>query len=61
MRICFVSSYPSNQARLSEYAYNLLMEIAKRPAISKVYVLADTVKAFGEKSARNSKVEVRRV
>jgi glycosyltransferase involved in cell wall biosynthesis len=61
MKICFISSYPPNRARLSEYAQNLVGEIANRPAVSKVYVLADTVKDLGEGPAGNPKIEVQRV
>ncbi|NLF88814.1 glycosyltransferase [Candidatus Bathyarchaeota archaeon] len=41
MRVCFVSSYPPNRARLSEYAETLVEELAKRPSIEKIYVIAD--------------------
>jgi glycosyltransferase involved in cell wall biosynthesis len=61
LRICFVSSYPPNHARLSEYAQSLVEEIANRPTVSKIYVLADTIKDLGKNSAGNSKIEVRRV
>jgi glycosyltransferase involved in cell wall biosynthesis len=61
MRICFISSYPPNRARLSEYAQNLVGEIANRPSVSKVYVFADTVKDFGEEPVGNPKIEVQRV
>ena len=61
MRICFISSYPPNRARLSEYAQNLVGEIANRPSVSKVYVFADTVKDLGEEPAGNPKIEVQRV
>jgi cellulose synthase/poly-beta-1,6-N-acetylglucosamine synthase-like glycosyltransferase len=41
LRVCFVSSYPPNRARLSEYAQSLVNELASRPAIEKIYLLAD--------------------
>ncbi len=41
MRVCFVSSYPPNRARLSEYAESLVAELAKLPSVEKIYVLAD--------------------
>ncbi len=61
MRVCFISSYPPNHARLSEYAKNLVGEIANRPAVSKVYVLADTINEKKQKFQESSKVEVLRV
>lgn len=61
LRVCFVSSYPPNHARLSEYAQHLVKEIANRPAVGKVFVLAD--KAYGSKTSLDNdpKVEVLRV
>ena len=61
MRVCFVSSYPPNRARLSEYGQNLVTAIANRPAIGKVYVLADTVEGSSRDFEENSKIEVLRV
>ncbi len=57
MRVCFVSSYPPNRARLSEYAENLVEELAKRPSIETVYVLADET-GSNEKIDNNPKIQV---
>jgi glycosyltransferase involved in cell wall biosynthesis len=56
LKVCFVSSYPPNRARLSEYAENLVSELAKRPDIEKIVVLAD--KADTEYAPSNPKIEV---
>ncbi len=60
MKICFISSYPPNHARLSEYAQHLVNEIAKRPTVKKIYVLADTVNGIRENYSESSKIEVLR-
>jgi len=57
--LCFITSYPPNKARLSEYAYNLLNKLAKLPTIEKIYVLADKASKRGRN--RSSKVEIRSV
>ena len=62
MRICFISSYPPNHARLSEYAQSLVKEIANRPTIDKMYLLVD--KSAGSEDATlndDPKIEVLRV
>ena len=62
MRICFISSYPPNHARLSEYAQSLVKEIANRPTVDKIYLLVD--KSAGSKEAtlnNDPKIEVLRV
>ena len=61
MRICFISSYPPNHARLSEYAENLVKELANRPTIDTIYMLVDTVNGSKEKLREGPKVEVLRV
>lgn len=61
LRICFISSYPPNRARLSEYAKSLLKELANRPAIDKIYVLVDTIDGSKSMLREGSKVEVLRV
>ena len=62
MKVCFVSSYPPNHARLSEYAQNLVNALSKSPSIDKIYLLGDTAEgAKKEKFAENSKVEVLRI
>lgn len=63
LRVCFISSYPPNRARLSEYAQSLVNELANRPSIEKIYILADktthpiTATPYDE----NPKVEVLRI
>ena len=61
MRICFISSYPPNHARLSEYAKNLVKELANRPAIDMIYMLVDTINGSKDKLREGPKVEVLRV
>jgi glycosyltransferase involved in cell wall biosynthesis len=61
LRICFISSYPPNHARLSEYAENLVTELAKRPAIDQMSVLADQISGSKEKFLENPKIKVIRV
>lgn len=61
LRICFISSYPPNRGRLSEYATSLLKELANRPAVDKIYVLADTFNGSKGSLNEGSKVEVLRV
>jgi glycosyltransferase involved in cell wall biosynthesis len=60
LNICFVSSYPPNRARLSEYAKKLTEELAKRASIHKIYVLADTSEGARQRELKG-KIEVRRV
>lgn len=57
VKVCFVSSYPPNRARLSEYAESLVAELAKRPSVEKVYVLADKAETV-EAASKNPKIEV---
>jgi glycosyltransferase involved in cell wall biosynthesis len=62
LRICFLSSYPPNQARLSEYAKNLVSELARRPSIDQITVLAD--RAPNSKTrylSADSKIEIIRL
>jgi glycosyltransferase involved in cell wall biosynthesis len=61
MKICFVSSYPPNHARLSEYAQNLVTVLVQRPSIDKVCVIADKPLRPGNLPVENPKVEVYRV
>ena len=61
LRVCFISSYPPNHARLSEYAKNLVTELANRPAIYKLNLLADKIDSSKGKLRENPKVEVLRV
>jgi len=41
LRIFFISSYPPNRARLSEYAEALLAELSRKSSIAEIQVLAD--------------------
>lgn len=61
MRVCFISSYPPNRARLSEYAQSLVRDLATRPRIQRIYVLADVVGGSTNRVAEGPKVEVLRV
>ena len=61
MRVCFVSSYPPNRARLSEYAQNLVAALASRPAIDTLYLLVDKSARSGDVLPENPKVKVLRV
>jgi glycosyltransferase involved in cell wall biosynthesis len=60
VRVCFISSYPPNHARLSEYAHNLTCALSQRPSIDKIYVLADEA-IEGKILTEKRKVEVHRV
>jgi glycosyltransferase involved in cell wall biosynthesis len=62
LRICFLSSYPPNQARLSEYAKNLVNELAKRPSIDQITVLADcALNSKMNNLSNNPKIEIIRL
>jgi len=61
LRVCFVSSYPPNRARLSEYAQSLVRELANRRRIDEVHILADVVGDSKNRAWESSKVEVLRV
>jgi len=61
VRVCFVSSYPPNHARLSEYAQNLVPALANRPAIDALYLLVDKSSSPEKASIQNPKVELLRV
>ena len=61
LRICFISAYPPNHARLSEYAQNLVTELVNKPIIEKLYVLADKSYRPELSTCVNSKIEVLRV
>src|SRR5665811_790829 len=61
LRICFISSYPPNHARLSEYAKNLVAELANRPSIDKMNVLTDQISISNGGLPENPKVKVVRV
>jgi glycosyltransferase involved in cell wall biosynthesis len=61
LRVCFISSYPPNKARLSEYAQNLVTELAIRPAIDQITVLTDQASNQKEQLPENSKIKVVRI
>ena len=61
LRICFISSYPPNQARLSEYAKNLVTELANRPKIDQLNLLTDQITSSKRTPAENPKIKVVRV
>ena len=61
LKICFISSYPPNHARLSEYAKNLVTELAKSPAIDKMHLLTDQATRSNGKLLENSKINVVRI
>jgi cellulose synthase/poly-beta-1,6-N-acetylglucosamine synthase-like glycosyltransferase/glycosyltransferase involved in cell wall biosynthesis len=61
LRVCFISSYPPNRARLSEYAQSLVNELANRPAIGEIYILADKSANLTEILTENPKVKVLRI
>lgn len=61
LRICLISSYPPNRARLSEYAKSLVKELANRQKIDKIYVLADVADGSKNKMTEGYKVEVLRI
>ena len=61
LRICFISSYPPNHARLSEYAKNLVTELANIPSIGKIDLLADQSTSSRGKLPENSKIKIVRV
>ena len=61
LRVCFVSSYPPNHARLSEYAQNLVAALAGRPAIDTLYLLVDKSDRSEDVLPEDPKVRVLRV
>lgn len=61
LKICFVSSYPPNHARLSEYAKSLVTALARRPSIGKIYLLADKTTSSKVDLRDDSKAKVMRV
>ncbi len=61
VRVCFISSYPPNHARLSEYAQNLVTELASRPTINQMNVLTDQTSSTKKELPKNPKIKVVRV
>jgi glycosyltransferase involved in cell wall biosynthesis len=61
LRVCFVSSYPPNRARLSEYAQNLVIALASRPSIDTLYLLVDKTDRSEKALPQDPKVKVFRV
>jgi glycosyltransferase involved in cell wall biosynthesis len=60
LRVCFVSSYPPNRARLSEYAQNLVTALANRDAIDELYLLVDKTN-YTNGISPNPKVKIYRI
>jgi glycosyltransferase involved in cell wall biosynthesis len=61
LKICFISSYPPNQARLSEYAKQLVTELANLPTIDKLNILTDQTTNSGGKLPENPKIDLMRI
>ena len=61
LHVCFISSYPPNKARLSEYAQNLVIELASRHAIDQITVLTDQASNQKEQLPESSKIKVVRI
>jgi glycosyltransferase involved in cell wall biosynthesis len=61
LKICFISSYPPNKARLSEYAKQLVTELANRPTIEKLNILTDQTTNSGGKLPENPKINLMRI
>jgi glycosyltransferase involved in cell wall biosynthesis len=60
LRVCFVSSYPPNRARLSEYAQNLVTALTNRQAIDELYLLVDKTN-YPNGTRPNPKVKIYRI
>jgi len=60
LHVCFVSSFPPNYARLSEYASFLINELRRHPGIKHIDVIADRA-ASSEKVKIDDKLTVRHV
>jgi len=58
LRVCIVTSYPPNRARLSEYSKYLVGELANSPKIDTIYVLADVADGRKNKIWETPKVQV---
>jgi glycosyltransferase involved in cell wall biosynthesis len=61
LRVCFVSSYPPNRARLSEYAENLVKALCSRDAIDELYLLVDKSSYPTEDTSENPKIKIHRI
>ena len=60
LNVCFVSSYPPNHARLSEYGEALVNALLKNKHIQRVHVIADVAKNALPKQIKG-KLEINRV
>ncbi|MCW4001451.1 MAG: glycosyltransferase [Candidatus Bathyarchaeota archaeon] len=60
LKVCFISSYPPNRARLSEYAQILVAAIASRPEVDELHVIADQT-LLPRPAYENGKVHIHRV
>jgi len=58
LRICVVTSYPPNRARLSEYGKYLVEELAKSTKIEAIHVVADTIRGRENRVMETSKLEI---
>lgn len=61
IKVCFISSYPPNRARLSEYAKSFTMELVKDPLIEKIYVISDINGGKENEISEVGKINVLRV
>jgi glycosyltransferase involved in cell wall biosynthesis len=61
LKVCFVSSYPPNHARLSEYTKSLVNELAKRRLIDDIHVVADMVDGSKNRAQEGPNIEVLRI
>jgi glycosyltransferase involved in cell wall biosynthesis len=61
LKVCIVTSYPPNRARLSEYAQNLVSALADKPTIERLYLLADKSQFKQEFLPEGGKIQVLRI
>lgn len=61
LSLCFVSSYPPNHARLSEYGKSLVNEMAKSHIVNDIHVLADMVGDSRNSAQEGPNIEVLRI
>lgn len=61
MKVCLVSSFPPNRARLSEYCLSLVPELANQKVVERIYVLADKAHMAKDREVIDEKCEIRRV
>jgi len=61
LRLCVVTSYPPNRARLSEYSKCLIRELSRSQNIDEIHVVADVVGGRKNSVWESPKVQVLRV